>query len=145
MKYIFVILLATFLHLSLDAQVKLTWEELEDVEFSDTFSDDFGDFTSLPAFGKTPVKYNNKEVYISGYMIPVDAENNYYVLSRFTFNMCFFCGKAGPESVIQLKLAEGHRQFFLDERVTLKGNFRLNYDDMTQCYYLLLDAVEYKK
>lgn len=124
------------------AQKVLTWEELEDVNFTDMFSVEVGDYYSFPSFGDGPMELNNQVLQLTGYIIPVDVEKNYYVLSRFTFNMCFFCGKAGPETIVQLKFADGQRQFYLDERATFKGVFRLNEDDVNQCNYLLIEAEE---
>ncbi len=141
-KYLLLFLLLSLASIGAYSQNVLTWEELEDVTFNDMFSVEVGDYYSFPDFGEGPLSLNNKVKQITGYIIPVDAANNYYVLSKFTFNMCFFCGKAGPETIIQLKLAPGHRQFYLDERATFKGVFRLNEDDVNQCNYLLIDAEE---
>ncbi len=131
-----------FFVLSLQAQQELTWEELEEVTFNDMFSVEVGDYYSFPTFGQGPMDLNNQVVKLTGYIIPVDVEKNYYVLSRYTFNMCYFCGKAGPETIVQLKFSEGQRQFFLDERATFKGVFRLNEDDVNLCNYLLIEAEE---
>ena len=52
-----------------------------------------------------------------------------YALSAFPFSSCFFCGAAGPESVLELDLK--HQQEYLtDEVITFKGVLELNSDPL---------------
>lgn len=48
-------------------------------------------------------QYEGEEVIISGYLIPIDIESERYALSKNPFSSCFFCGNAGPETVVELK------------------------------------------
>lgn len=82
-----------------------------------------------------------KQVSIQGYVIPLDIDGNSYMLSALPNASCFFCGKAGMESVVELKLKEGHRTFKMDEIVTFTGTLLLN-DDAYGLMYLLKDAEE---
>ncbi len=77
-------------------------------------------------------------------MIPVDVDEDFYVLSRYPFANCFFCGGAGPESVTDLRfLNPKHRAYQTDERMTFHGVLRLNADDIMQMNYILDDAIEH--
>ncbi len=88
----------------LTAVVKITWKDLEDVRFRKRFSQVQRMYVLYPEFGDKVQLLEYKQVEIKGYMIPVDAANNVYVLSANPMASCFFCGSSGPESIIQLKL-----------------------------------------
>ena len=85
-----------------------------------------------------------QDVFITGYMIPVDYDEDFYVLSRYPFANCFFCGGAGPESVIDLRFAAKSRKYETDERLTFRGKLALNANDVYQMNYILEGAREYK-
>jgi hypothetical protein len=81
-----------------------------------------------------------EEISLKEFMLVVDPEKSLYVLSKNPFAECFFCGNAGPESIIELKLKAGHPKFKMDQVVTMKGRLRLNQDDIYQCNYILEEA-----
>lgn len=70
--------------------------------------------------------FEEQEVIIAGYLIPVDIEANTYALSKNPFSTCFFCGNAGPETVIELKFKEDPGRFATDKFLPIKGTLRLN-------------------
>ncbi len=127
------------------AQTAITWETLSDVVFTDKFSKEVDGYYLFPTFGKSLVALQGKEVYITGYMIPLDPASGIHILSANTYSNCFFCGAAGPESIIELHLKPGHRVFKMDERVVIKGKLKLNSLNVYQCNYLLQEAEEYVK
>lgn len=71
-------------------------------------------------------QYEGEEVIIAGYLIPVDVEANTYALSKNPFSACFFCGNAGPETVIELKFSQDPGRFATDKYLPIKGILRLN-------------------
>tara|TARA_R110002050_G_scaffold202106_2_gene337255 strand:+ start:4688 stop:5110 length:423 start_codon:yes stop_codon:yes gene_type:complete len=71
-------------------------------------------------------KYEGQEVIISGYLIPLDVAANTYALSKNPFSACFFCGNAGPETVVELKFKEDPGRFATDKFVPITGELRLN-------------------
>ncbi len=123
---------------------ELTWRTLTDVEFKDVYVEELDAYYWKPTFGKTVKELEGKEVYITGYIIPVDYDEDFYVLSRYPFANCFFCGGAGPESVVDLRFKSKTRKYETDERLTFKGTFALNADDVYQMNYILEGAEEYK-
>ena len=124
---------------------ELTWRTLEDVEFKDVYVEELDAYYWKPSFGGDVTGLEGKEVYITGYMIPVDLDEDFYVLSRYPFANCFFCGGAGPESVVDLRFpGKSQRVYQTDERLTFSGTFRLNADDVYQMNYILDGAVEYE-
>lgn len=85
------------------AQQNITWEDLSDVIWSEE-QDSTGLTIITGAFGDHLSNFNGQEVYISGYVIPLDAMGFSYALSRTNYASCFFCGQAGPETVMDLNI-----------------------------------------
>lgn len=129
---------------AVSAPAELTWRTLTDVEFKDVYVDELDAYYWKPTFGESVKALEGTEVYITGYVIPVDYDEDFYVLSRYPFANCFFCGGAGPESVVDLRFKGKTRRYETDERLTFKGVFALNANDVYQMNYILEGAEEYK-
>jgi hypothetical protein len=134
---------APLIDIDLDFE-KLTWEDLTDVEFKDVYVEELDAYYWKPIFGPSVQVLEGKKFYITGYVIPVDIDEDFYVLSRYPFANCFFCGGAGPETVVDLQF-KGHspREYATDERLTFAGELKLNADDVYQMNYILVGAKEY--
>lgn len=143
-KFIVVGCFAILSVLNLSAQKKMTWNVLADYDFEMRFDEESELYFRYPLFSKKVKDLEKQEVYITGYMIPVDVESNYYVLSAYPYANCFFCGGAGAESVLELEMKPGHRRFKTDERLTFKGEFALNAMDIYQLSYQLKGAELYE-
>ncbi|MCE7042939.1 DUF3299 domain-containing protein [Dyadobacter sp. CY312] len=117
--------------------VKVTWETLRDVTFKKKWYAAESIYMLHPTFGPSVQKLKNQQVTITGYILPVDLDANLYVLSAFPFSACFFCGGAGPETVMTLNFKKNGRKFKTDERLTLTGTLKLNADDIYQMNYIL--------
>lgn len=122
--------------------IELTWKDLTDVEFKDVFIEEIDTYYWKPVFGDHVKSLEGKEVYITGYILPVDIDDDYYVLSRYAYANCFFCGGAGPESIIDLRFKKQTRVYKTDERLTFKGVLKLNANDIYSMNYLLMEAEE---
>lgn len=122
------------------AQTVITWEVLKDVEFVEVWSEEFQAVYMVPKFGGKVKSLDGKKVQIRGYVIPVDVLADYYVLSANPYSSCFFCGQAGPESVMEIQLAKQYDGLRMDKIITVQGKLRLNADDILQLNYILEDA-----
>lgn len=120
--------------------VKLSWEVLRDVTFKKKWYAEESVYMLYPTFGQGVQKLNGKTVELTGYVLPVDLESNLYVLSAFPYSACFFCGGAGPESVVSLKFKKSDKKFKTDERRTFHGTLKLNADNIYELNYILADA-----
>jgi hypothetical protein len=120
--------------------VKLSWEILRDVTFKKKWYAEESVYMLYPTFGPGVQKLSGKTVELTGYVLPVDLETNLYVLSAFPFSACFFCGGAGPESVVSLKFKKAGKKFKTDERRTFRGTLKLNADNIYEMNYILADA-----
>ncbi|MEZ4685585.1 MAG: hypothetical protein R3B47_05840 [Bacteroidia bacterium] len=123
----------------------ISWFDLSDVEFEDRFYEEVKSYLLFPKFGDRVKKLGGKPITLAGYTITADADSGIYVLSANPLASCFFCGAAGPESVVQLNLKEGQREFQTDEWVTFKGKLRLNDSNINELNYILEGAEEVKK
>jgi hypothetical protein len=126
------------------AQKKITWDDLTDVEFKEEYVKKVDAYYLFPNFGPKVRDLDGKELIISGYMLVLDATGEFYVLSKGPFASCFFCGMAGPETIIEVQFKnKNHRRFKMDDRVTIKGRFKLNKNDIEHCNYIIEAAEEY--
>jgi hypothetical protein len=124
------------------AQTRISWDILADVQFVNEYDPNFGSTQAIPRFGEDPEQYERQEVELTGYTIPIDGTGTYYVLSKFPYANCYFCGNAGPETIVELDLKEGEkRRFETDERVIVRGVLELNESDVYRLPYILSEAV----
>ncbi|MCB9186657.1 MAG: DUF3299 domain-containing protein [Flavobacteriales bacterium] len=120
---------------------KIDWAFLAKVKWEDRYFPAYDETVWYPDFSKEVLALDSTLVEIEGYIIPVDVESGYYVLSANPFSSCFFCGNAGPESVVELQFADKlSKTFTTDEIVTFKGRLKLNWDDLEHCNYILQGA-----
>lgn len=123
---------------------ELTWHTLTDVTFKEMYVADLDMYYWKPTFGPSVKSLEGKEVFITGYVIPVDYDENFYVVSRYPYSNCYFCGGGGPESVVDLRFSNKNRTYKTDERLTFKGKLKLNTTDIYQMNYILDGAAEYQ-
>ena len=125
---------------SVQAQEADLWKKLAKINWETEYNEYIGADIQLPTFSKEVEALNGKEVEIKGFIIPVDLTGaDYLVLSAFPYASCFFCGNAGPESVMEVYLKEDEK-FDADSKVTFKGKLKLNYEDSYHLVYMLEDA-----
>ena len=138
-----IILLTTFFIMFMGhffSQNIITWELLKDVEFDEIWSEEFQAYYMVPKFSKSVKEMDGKEVQIRGFIIPVDIVQDYYVLSANPYSSCFFCGQAGPESVMEIQMIKKYEGLRMDQVITFQGTLRLNIDDIYQLNYILEEA-----
>ena len=108
------IILATTIFLffigNIFSQNIITWELLKNVEFDEIWSEEFQAYYMVPKFSESVKEMDGKEVQIRGFIIPVDIVQDYYVLSANPYSSCFFCGQAGPESVMEIQIIKKIRR-----------------------------------
>jgi hypothetical protein len=95
---------------------------------------------AVPVFAPDLLLLNDKMIVLQGYMIPLQElrKQNYFVLSRYPFSLCYFCGAAGVETVIEINSREQIR--FTEDKITLKGVLKLNPNNPDQLLYVLEKA-----
>lgn len=140
---VFVFLLSGFCFV-LTSPVRISWTGvLSDVKFHEKYHKGYEMFFLYPEFGEKLKATEGKTVYIKGYIIPIDIEGDLHVLSANPMSTCFFCGGAGPETVIELELKKGHRKYRVDELLYFKGVLKLNATDVDHLNYIFKEAQQY--
>ncbi len=122
------------------------WKKLENVTFKKHFHKELGIYVDKPIFGKGVKKISNKTVTVKGYIIPLEGYEGqtYFIFSKFPYSMCFFCGGAGPETVMEVDMVKGKKIKYTSKQITIKGKLKLNDDNIDKLMYLLVDAVQVK-
>ena len=128
------------------APLQIKWKNLEDVSFKETYLNEFEDWFLVPTFGVKVKELNNRIIDIKGYVIPLDLDGKIYALSAYPFSSCFFCGAAGPESVMTLLFENGPpRKYKTDEVARFKGVLMLNSKNPEEFIYVLKEVKEIPK
>lgn len=108
-----------------DGAETITWDDLEGAIF------EYKDDSLIASFPKSAETLHGKEIQIGGYVIPLGpgehgretvGEHN-FALSSNIYSSCFFCGAAGPDTVVSFYSA---KRYDTDQVVTLKGTLLLN-------------------
>lgn len=126
----------------LGAQETNLWQVFEKVKFRDTYVKEFRDILPVPEFDARIRAWEGKTVTLTGYVIPATEAPGFpnIILSRYSFANCFFCGKAGVESIAEVAL-KGKRPFFKNDHLyTFRGRLKLNKDDWEHLHFILEDA-----
>lgn len=126
-------------------QIEITWKTLEDVEFTDTYLEELDAYYYYPYFGPNISALEGQEVILRGFVLAIDPVERYYILSKGPYASCFFCGGAGPETIVELELKSDKDYFLMDELVTMKGILKLNADDIYKCNYILEKAEVFRR
>ena len=121
------------------------WKTLARITFRKEYDKVMGFKVDKPVFSKDVIALENKVIEIRGYIIPVEGYKSHkeFVFSAYPYNMCFFCGGAGPESVMEVSSKEPIK--YSAEAITLRGTLHTNSDDINRLIYSLEDAELIKK
>jgi hypothetical protein len=117
-----------------------TWATLGKLTFKKEFDASLGFKIDKPVFSDEVKSLANQVIEIKGYIIPTDGYKSQteFILSAFPYNMCFFCGGAGPETVMEVYAKTPIK--FTSEAVVIKGKLELNSDDVNRLIYAITSA-----
>ncbi len=138
-KAILLILGAFFLLVGLQAQEN-TWKTLAKITYTKQYDELMGFKVDVPVFSEDVKAMEGEEIIIRGYIIPVEGYKSHkeFIFSAFPYSMCFFCGGAGPETVMEVFASE--KVEYTAEQIALKGKLELNATDINRLMYILNDA-----
>lgn len=116
------------------------WKDLADISYEEEYSEMLGFNIEVPIFGPKAKSLEGTEVEIQGYIVPLEGfgAHKEFILSALPYNMCYFCGGAGPETVIEV-FSEKPVDYTA-ESIKMKGTLVLNRDDVNRLMYFLMDA-----
>lgn len=123
-----------------EAKTENIWKTLSRITYRKEYDELMGFKIDKPVFSQQVQDIEGTEITIKGYVIPVEGYKSHteFIFSAFPYNMCFFCGGAGPETVMEVLASEPVK--YSAEQVTLKGKIQLNADDINRLMYQLVDA-----
>jgi len=120
----------------------INWMTLSYVDYDEQFIDSLDAYIPYPLFHPSIKALDGKKIQIKGHVIPVEEtkDESIVILSANPFANCFFCGGAGPESVMDIQLKKRGVRLTADDRVSFRGRLRLNSSDLDYLNYILDDA-----
>ncbi len=126
---------------SLVAAQNNVWRTLSKITYKKEYDESMGFKVDVPVFSQDVQALDGKEVVVKGYIIPLEdygGQSN-FVFSAFPYSSCFFCGAAGPETVMQVKASAPIE--YTSEQITLRGVLSLNNTDRNELMYAISSAV----
>ena len=132
-----IFLFAFFSSTAAQAQESNVWKTLSKISYQKQYDEILGFKVDIPVFSETIQNLEGQEITVKGYIIPVEGYKNHteFIFSAFPYNMCFFCGGAGPETVMEVEALEPVS--FTAEQIEIKGILRLNNEDINKLMYRL--------
>lgn len=120
------------------AQIETKWSTLSEVELLEVQED--GETRSIPRFPESLRNLDGKQVYMSGYMIPLGfaEEQDNFLLSAWPGDGCYFHMPGGPESIVEIRAAEMFD--FSYDTIAMTGTLELVEDDPFGLIYRMTDA-----
>ena len=121
------------------AQEKLTWDDFADVNFEPVYNEKYDVYFLMPKFGEKIQSFKGQEVSITGYCLDISGNGDVFLVSKNPMASCFFCGAAGPETVVEVSFKE-KTSFRTDQIITVTGVLELNRNNVNHCNYILKEA-----
>ncbi|MBL0007787.1 MAG: hypothetical protein KBA14_08995 [Saprospiraceae bacterium] len=116
------------------------WKTLTKITYKKEYDEFLGFKIDRPVFSEEIKALDGKEVTVKGFIIPVEGYKGHkeFIFSAFPYSMCFFCGGAGPESVMEVQAVEAIN--YVAESIVLKGKLHLNSEDVNKLMFSLSEA-----
>jgi hypothetical protein len=124
----------------LNAQKDSAWQIFEKVEFRDVYVEEYLSYASMADPGDEFINsFDGKKLTVKGHYIPVMGD--IIIVSKYPYANCFFCGGAGLESIVEVRLKnDDHLEFISDEKLEFTGILKINTTDWQQVSFILEDA-----
>ncbi len=136
--FIFV-LFVTFASVCGIAQEQLTWKDFTDVKFKPEYNEKYDVNFLMPTFGEKISAYKREVISIKGYFLDISGSGDVFLVSQNPMASCFFCGAAGPETIVEVNFKE-KPHFKTDQIVIVAGVLALNKNNVDHCNYILNEA-----
>jgi hypothetical protein len=141
MRLYLIISVSLFISISSYSQ-DANWATLGIVSTTTSFDPDFGIETKKVKVSSAIKALQGKQITLEGYFIPLNGKlaQNHFMISKFNEKMCFFCGKAGPETAAQVFLSDNKKQAYSEEKIKVVGILRINESDPSGLLYTIEQA-----
>jgi hypothetical protein len=146
LKGIFSIVWLLAVSASLQAQTDNGWVLIAKTKFDAKYNEKAGEYYLYPNFPDELKAKVGKEMTLEGYYLPLDIEGGgYIILSKFPYSQCFFCGGAGPESIVEVSFKGKQPKFEADQFIKVTGTLKLNEGDIDHGNFIFEEAVLVEK
>lgn len=118
------------------------WRILKQITWTKKYNPQYKASLPHPKFSKAIQKLHGKSIIVKGYLVPTEmyaGNGEFLILSALPAKSCYFCGGAGPESVIEVYLKR-RRTTFHAGKIAFQGILRLNNSDPDHLIYILQNA-----
>jgi hypothetical protein len=117
------------------------WQVLAEVSFKKEIKGGYE--VEVPQFSKYLKTWNGKKVKLKGYVIPVGevGDASKFMFSSLPFNVCYFCGAAGPETIMEIETTQKIK--FTSQAIWMEGILQLNDKDPDHHIYILKSAITF--
>lgn len=134
----------------LQAPPEGTWKTLLKLRFDVKYDERIDDIVFQPIFTDDIRALEGKEITLKGYILPHDItqmggnpnkaknDGSMFIFSAFPAATCFYCGGAGPESVVEVLPSKAIP--YNKNIVSIKGKLELNATDFLRLSYRLTNA-----
>lgn len=128
--------------IGINAQSKDTWSTLGMVTFRTSYNPEYMMETKIPKISGAVEKIDGTIIEVEGYIIPLTGQisQSHFMLSKFPQSTCFFCGKAGPETAMQVFMKNNQKVKITERKVKVKGTLLVNPKDASSLLYTLENA-----
>ncbi len=143
LQFILMFFCFTFALQNAIGQEENIWRKLSVVKFDKRIADADQHIAREPRYMPLMRSLDGTEIIVKGYIIPLTGKvaQSEFMFSAYPYEMCFFCGKAGPETVMEVFAKEGTTVKFSEKSMTLKGTFKFRSSDVNDIMFALEDAV----
>ena len=119
------------------AQTSDGWKILEAVELKSKWNEAHTYQIDYPVFQDKLKERDQTEIVLTGYVLPLETKtaSTKFVFSKYPFNQCYFCGGAGPETIIEVNSTKAIS--YSEDKVVIKGTLQLNETDPEHHMYVL--------
>jgi len=120
-------------------QEKNFWHVLAEVGFRKEKKNGYE--MEVPLFSAHLKSWDGKKIKVKGYVIPVGevGDESKFMFSSLPFNVCYFCGAAGPETIMEVESTQKVK--FTSQAIWMEGILRLNEKDPDRHIYILKAAI----
>jgi hypothetical protein len=128
------------------AQTENGWTLIAKTKFDAKYNEKTSEYFLYPTFPDELKAKVGKEMTLEGYYLPLDIEGGaYIILSKFPYSQCFFCGGAGPESIVEVTFKGKQPKFEADQFIKVIGKLKLNEGDIDHGNFIFEEAVLVEK
>ncbi len=138
---LFIFLQVLLSSISIHAQnEKNVWSTLALLEFEQ--KDDSGNFNEEGNILPLIEAFEGKEILVEGYVIPLSGKKaqSHFMFSAYPYASCFFCGKAGPETIMEVFVKDDKKIEFSEKKMSIKGTFHFTSRNPNDVMFTLKNA-----